>query len=374
MKYPVNEVIFIETGFMKKYTFSFIGMLILSNSIFSQPPNDDPCGAIPLTVQTGTKCRPTNPFSWTNATASAGIPAPGCGSYFTGDIWYSFVCPASGNVNITTLAGTGPGAITDGAMTVYGTSSGCSGSFFYIVCNDDSIPGVLMPYLSLNGLTIGAVYFIRFWDYNDAVSGNIGGICVTDPNPPLATSGAVGIGIQNPDLLLDVNGPVRLRAGNPGLNKVLSSDINGVATWKKLVDPIPFKLSNSFDQVIPSGTINNMNFDFSDYDAGGVSGGVFVAPETGIYHFDAQVLWVLSSVSSTDYFELYLQVSGATAHLSENQVHAGTTSFSQNISADVSLTAFQTVRIAVRQTTGINQTIYGNSPTRYSYFDGHRIK
>jgi hypothetical protein len=363
---------------MKKYHFSFAVFFVIANSLFSQPANDDPCGVITLTIQSGTRCTPTNAFSWTGATASASIPAPGCGSYFTGDIWFGFICPTSGNVNINTKAGSGAGAITDGALAVYGTTGGCFSPFFFIACNDDSIPGTLMPYLSLSGLSPGSVYYIRFWDFNDAVSGNIGGICITDPNPQLAISGAIGIGIDNPDNLLDVNGQVKLRAGNPGTGKVLTSDANGLASWTTLVDPVPFKGTNSVNLSILSGPSTNINFDVEEFDAGSnFSAGVFTVPVTGYYHFDALVYWSLSGITGSTNISLSLKVNGVSQHYANHMVLAGGSGgYTQSVSTDLFLTALQTVQVAVAQTSGIVQTITGNVSGigKFSYFNGHRIK
>ncbi|MBI3238600.1 MAG: hypothetical protein HYZ43_07160 [Flavobacteriia bacterium] len=47
----------------------------------------------------------------------------------------------------------------------------------------------------------------------------------------LMPSGNVGIGTKAPTAKLDVNGTVRLKTGNQGVGKVLTSDLNGVASW-----------------------------------------------------------------------------------------------------------------------------------------------
>ncbi len=364
---------------MKKIIF-FQFAVVQSLISLAQPAFDDPCGALPLSVQSGSNCHPSNPISWTGATASSGIPAPGCGSYLTGDIWFLFITPPSGKVNIVTLAGTGPGAITDGAMAIYGSPGGCAGPFFFVVCNDDSLPPVLMPYLSLSGLVPGAVYFIRFWDYNDATSGNIGGICVTDPNPPLATTGAVGIGIQNPDNLLDVNGSLKLRGGNPGVNKVLTSDANGLASWvapAAVFDPIPFKAIQSTDEVVGSGVNYTLSYNTEEYDPGSnFSSGTFSAPAAGIYHFDAAIVWSVSGLTSESLFAVMLLKSGSLEHAVNVRIPAGTTGlYSQLISADISLTLFQTVQVRVYQNSGSGQSVLGFGVVgKQTYFDGHRIK
>lgn len=364
---------------MKKIIFILFAV-VQSLISLAQPANDDPCGAISLTVQTGTLCTPSNPYSWTGATATAGIPDPGCGSYLTGDIWFSFIAPASGQANINTAAGSGGGAITDGAMAVYYNPSPCSVlAYALYACDDDSGPGN-MPALNLTGLLPGIKYYIRFWDFFDATSGNIGGICVTNPNPPLATTGAVGIGIQNPDNLLDVNGVVKIRGGNPGLNKVLISDASGVASWSSLpaaFNPVPFKATNSVDQIIGTSVIFGLTFNTEEYDPdNNFSSSSFFTPADGIYHFDATVIWFLSGVTSASILQLILAVNGSNVHIISVKIPATTSgAYSETISADISLTSSQTVTLKVYQDTGVNQLIGGNSGSlKDSYFNGHRIK
>ena len=75
------------------------------------PSNDEPCNATPLTV--GTTCNYVNSTN-ALATASAGVPAPGCAGYAGGDVWFTAVVPASGNLYITTQAN----AMTDGGMEI----------------------------------------------------------------------------------------------------------------------------------------------------------------------------------------------------------------------------------------------------------------
>jgi len=103
---------------------------------------------------------------------------PSCGSMGE-DVWYSFVAPASGSVQVETTAG----SITDGVMAIY---SGTCGSFTELGCDDDSGPG-LMPSLGVGGLTPGVTYFIRFWDFGGG-TGTFN-MCVTEASiPPPATN------------------------------------------------------------------------------------------------------------------------------------------------------------------------------------------
>jgi hypothetical protein len=159
-----------------KTTANFGGICVATQkSVIVPTLNDEPCDAIELSVELSGQCLPQNPLAWSLATATPNLPNPSCGSYSTGDIWFKFSLTEVSNIFITTLAGTGPGAITDGAMSLYKADS-CDQGFLQIACNDDSGPGN-MPQITEFALAVGT-YYIRFWDYNDLVSGNFGGICV----------------------------------------------------------------------------------------------------------------------------------------------------------------------------------------------------
>ena len=142
------------------------------------PANDNPCAAIPVTVTNS--CAYTQ-YTNANATATAGVPAPGCASYSGGDVWFSFVVPASGNV---TLDGN-TGVITDGGMAVY-SATACNGTFTLIQCDDDNSANGLMPSLNLTGLAPGATMYVRFWEYGNDNNGTFS-LCIFDsslPPPP----------------------------------------------------------------------------------------------------------------------------------------------------------------------------------------------
>ena len=48
----------------------------------------------------------------------------------------------------------------------------------------------------------------------------------------IADNGNVGIGTTSPDAKLEVAGQIKITGGSPGLNKVLTSDASGLATWE----------------------------------------------------------------------------------------------------------------------------------------------
>ncbi|TSJ40120.1 hypothetical protein [Fluviicola chungangensis] len=108
----------------------------------------------------------------TAQTNNANGNTPSCGSMGP-DVWYQFTAPASGSVLIQTQAG----SISDGVMALY---SGTCGNWIEITCSDDD--NGLMPEISTSGLTPGATYLIRFWEYGGG-TGTFD-ICVSSLAPP----------------------------------------------------------------------------------------------------------------------------------------------------------------------------------------------
>lgn len=142
------------------------------------PPltNNEPCGAIPVTLTS--QCAFTT-YTNVGATNSTITPAPACGFFGAGslDVWFSFVAPATGIAIIETQAGT----MTDAAMALYADAppANCAGPFTLVQCDDDSGPG-LMPFQSFTGLNAGWTYYLRVWGFGTA-SGSFG-LCVHGPS------------------------------------------------------------------------------------------------------------------------------------------------------------------------------------------------
>src|SRR5205814_8744163 len=137
---------------------------------------------------------------------------------------------------------------------------------------------------------------------------------------------------------------IKIRGSIPGLNKILTSDANGLAVWAPVpsFDPVPFQGTNSVDISIANGVETNINFNVEEYDVGGnFNSGVFTAPATGIYHFDVNISWDLSFFPGNYQLYTYLNVSGSRVKealmvLTINSTH------SQSISVDLNLTASHT--------------------------------
>ena len=160
-------------------------ILVLSIQSFGQ--SDNPCGAPSLTP--GASCVNQTGSYLSSSTATAGVPAPGCGNYPTGgdDVWYQVTVPASGQLTID--LNTSTGGPTDMAMAWYSAPS-CSGPFTLIECDDDDSNNGAMPMINRTGLTPGSTIYVRIWEYGANSYGNFQ-ICATS-----TTTGAC-IGGQN---------------------------------------------------------------------------------------------------------------------------------------------------------------------------------
>jgi Secretion system C-terminal sorting domain len=161
----------------KKFTYVFLALsaLFISNSMFAQPANDDPCNATALIIGGGSVA-----FNDSLATALAGEVAPTaiscatswCEVVVTNSVWFSFVAPATGIINCTTCL---PGNTIDTQMAIYSVVD-CNDFSTYTLlgANDDQVGGCASgatTYAStvyLQGLTPGTTYYVQIDGYNAA--------------------------------------------------------------------------------------------------------------------------------------------------------------------------------------------------------------
>lgn len=159
----------LPTGFKILFVFIFI----MAGHFAKSQVNDECINAIEIPV--GSAC---SFVEYTNqgATASTGIQQPICGSYSGGDVWFKFVVPANGGLEIDAF----PGTMTDGAMALY---VGTCTSMSVVACDDDGSANGLMPFISFFGLTPGSTAYIRFWGYGANNFGTFS-ICARTATPP----------------------------------------------------------------------------------------------------------------------------------------------------------------------------------------------
>ena len=281
-------------------------LLILSPLItFSQAPvNDVPCGAITIPVVNGSECTSPAIYQWQNASfGNNGFFTPnGCAGFTasnTKDVWFKFV--ATG-INTSIVFSQAYDISHDLGAAVYDAEA-CDLYYTMIGCDDNAGPDNY-PQLNIYGSVPGTLYFIRVWQTNAAIDSGSAKICVV--NETLAPAGLnMGINTKFPSASLDVNGSMKIRGGSPGLNKVLTSDALGNASWKAIPSQAPTQVSfgayilPASAPAIPCCSFTKLNFGQAE-EAGTANlvAGTFTAPETGMYHFDAAVTFAVATAGT----------------------------------------------------------------------------
>jgi hypothetical protein len=133
------------------------------------PVNNDCADAIPLTV--GSECvMQTFTNEYADEQKNEDWPAPGCGFYQGGDIWFTFEMPASGHARIERSNG--------GTNAQYAVYTGDCSEFLLYQCAQ------LTSYMNIHNDTLaGETMYIRVFNYNNEDGGDFD-ICVWEPNTP----------------------------------------------------------------------------------------------------------------------------------------------------------------------------------------------
>jgi len=149
-------------------------------SAIPPPANNDPCTAEELIV--GSSCTPTF-YNNKGAYNTTGLGSPSCHTYFGGDVWFSAVVPATGQLKIETFAGT-----LDWAVMVLYSGLNCS-SLNELSCDETSLA---MP-TRIVTRPPGSTIWVRI--FGDQAKSGTFGICASDPTAQITGStGPAGVG------------------------------------------------------------------------------------------------------------------------------------------------------------------------------------
>lgn len=169
------------------------------------PANDNPCGAVALTVNPDYACGVQTNGSLVSATPTTGVPTAPCGGTPNDDVWYKFT--ATGTVHRISLNDLA-GSTYDMYMAVY---SGSCTTLANVACSDPES-------MIVTGLTAGNTYWVRVYSWSSASGATTTfNICVGTPPPPPANDdpcGAVALTV-NPDLLCGIQTAGTLAAATP---------------------------------------------------------------------------------------------------------------------------------------------------------------
>ena len=131
------------------------------------PPSNNDC-ATPIALTPGANFAANSVVGTLVGTSDSGEIATTCSSYGGGDIWYSVVVPADGNITIET--NNNSSTVTDTGMEVY---SGACGGLTLVECDDDDSADGFFSLVDLTGRTPGETLLIRVWEYGGGTEDTI---------------------------------------------------------------------------------------------------------------------------------------------------------------------------------------------------------
>ncbi len=179
--------------------FSLILTVLGTPRIHAQPTNDNICSAAPLTLDN--TCNGIFNFSNVGATSEPNEPFPDCFEGGLPSVWFTFIAPATGFVDIFTDSEVG-GTNRDTELALYSLTGDCSvaGNLSLIDCNQDGF-GVdnnkeILPFNSrLTQVEVipGETYYIQVsgWGAKGSTEGIEGTFCIeiaTAFPPPIASA------------------------------------------------------------------------------------------------------------------------------------------------------------------------------------------
>jgi len=293
--------------------------------------------------------------------------------YYNGTVWVKLNTPSSSSVNIYNSNGTltGNRIVTQGLNTLAFTSNAVngfsvSGTTFSVDGSNNRVGlGIAAPLALLHvnggesrfsnstsawalvpstGGTPGASNSFEIIDrinnqrrmvFGDNGDVSLGGTIPSNSGAGIISirSGNVGVGNSNPSAKLDLAGTLKVVDGTQGLNKLLISDANGLASWKAAGEGTYTQGANSFGLLVnanfsttSSVPANGANyiFDAATVNVGNTyntTTGIFTVPITGIYTVNAAVNHVFTkNTANSDFAVTYLYPQIKITDMSNNSI------------------------------------------------------
>jgi len=174
----------------------------------------------------------------------------------------------------------------------------------------------------------------------------------------ILNGGNVGIGTNNPTTKLEVNGEV----------KATSLTIGDGST--KMTTSSAFSVRKSAIQTITNDTVTDVTWETEVFDQGNdfdLTNNYYVAPVTGIYHFDTTINWLPGGSAG---LVTYIAVNN-TSVLTNRHFASSSNQTSGPAGITIKLNAGDQVDVMVYQITGADREI--SSGNVESYFSGHLV-
>ncbi|MBZ0205181.1 MAG: T9SS type A sorting domain-containing protein [Flavobacteriales bacterium] len=150
------------------------------------PANDNPCGAVGLTVNPTLVCTSQTPGSLASATQTTSVPSAPCGGTPNDDVWFQFTATGpTHHIDLNNVAG----STTDLFHAVY-SGTNCN-SLSNVSCSDPNNSIV-------TGLIGGNTYWVRVYSWSSTTGANSTfDVCIGTPPPPPPPPACGGIFYDN---------------------------------------------------------------------------------------------------------------------------------------------------------------------------------
>ncbi len=148
------------------------------------PPVNDMCSGA-ITVPPAGPFPYLSPSSDNTSATNTNDPTNTCQANSNAGVWYSFTPNVTGSYIISSCQSDAPlSAISDNVLSVFSSTTGCTGPFTQVACDDDGCATLNLQGYLTTSLTAGTQYYILIYGYNTN-RGNIQ-LSVAQANPPPA--------------------------------------------------------------------------------------------------------------------------------------------------------------------------------------------
>jgi len=194
-----------------------------------------------------------------------------------------------------------------------------------------------------------------------------------------AGPGYIGVNTETPTANLDLNGTLRLRGSGAAAGKVLTSDVDGNATWQTATagPSGAFSARLTSNIALPNATVVSLTSYTEEFDDGNdfnPATGEFTPPAPGVYQFTFNLNFSESGTSEK-YVTVYINRDGSVFKSFSTIVTGIGSNYSSSYTATfiVKLTNTDPITLSVSRDQSGGSTLRGGNFSNSTTFSGYRL-